>query len=135
MLGVSLMLSHTLRLSSFFVRMERLKRLNVLGIQWRKKVVVQILMLRALCCHNMILEACKLICLMDERCFSPNLFTCSAFLGGLLKAGHPRYVNELLNDILAKGCNVDAAICNIYFNGLCQENRSREVFSLVKDMT
>eukprot|EP00268_Persea_americana_P004946 TRINITY_DN1162_c1_g1_i4.p1 TRINITY_DN1162_c1_g1~~TRINITY_DN1162_c1_g1_i4.p1 ORF type:complete len:467 (+),score=56.95 TRINITY_DN1162_c1_g1_i4:61-1461(+) len=78
------------------------------------------IMLRALCCHNMILEAIEFIRLMDEKGFCPDVFTCSAFLGGFLKAGHPRYVNELLNDILAKGCNVDAAICNIYFHGLCQ---------------
>ncbi|KAB2049502.1 hypothetical protein ES319_A13G180900v1, partial [Gossypium barbadense] len=68
---------------------------------------------------------------MDQKGLSPNSYSYAALYGGLLKIGKVGDACELLLDIFSNG-TADVAVYNIYFQCLCQENKSREALSQLK---
>ncbi|XP_040940745.1 pentatricopeptide repeat-containing protein At1g09900 [Gossypium hirsutum] len=73
----------------------------------------------------------ELIQVMDQKGLSPNSYSYAALYGGLLKIGKVGDACELLLDIFSNG-TADVAVYNIYFQCLCQENKSREALSQLK---
>ncbi|TYJ17716.1 hypothetical protein E1A91_A09G072000v1 [Gossypium mustelinum] len=68
---------------------------------------------------------------MDQKGLSPDSYSYAALCGGLLKIGKVGDACELLLDIFSNGA-ADVAVYNIYFQCLCQENKSREALSQLK---
>ncbi|TYG95781.1 hypothetical protein ES288_A11G295500v1 [Gossypium darwinii] len=68
---------------------------------------------------------------MDQRGLSPDSYSYAALCGGLLKIGKVGDAFELLLDIFSNR-TADVAVYNIYFQCLCQENKSREALSQLK---
>ncbi|TYI36244.1 hypothetical protein ES332_A03G128700v1 [Gossypium tomentosum] len=72
-----------------------------------------------------------LIKVMDQKGLSSDSYSYAALCGGLLKIGKVGDACELLLDIFSNG-TADVVVYNIYFQCLCQENKSREALSQLK---
>ncbi|TYI00072.1 pentatricopeptide repeat-containing protein At1g03560, mitochondrial-like isoform X2 [Gossypium hirsutum] len=70
---------------------------------------------------------------MDQKGLSADSYSYAALCGGLLKIGKIGDACELFLDIFSNG-TADVAVYNIYFQCLCQENKSREALSQLKRM-
>ncbi|KAK8362817.1 hypothetical protein V6Z11_A03G127600 [Gossypium hirsutum] len=73
----------------------------------------------------------NLIKVMDQKGLSSDSYSYAALCGGLLKIGKVGDACELLLDIFSNG-TADVVVYNIYFQCLCQENKSREALSQLK---
>ncbi|XP_052878149.1 pentatricopeptide repeat-containing protein At1g09900-like [Gossypium arboreum] len=89
--------------------------------------------LRELCHRDRLDDISELIQVMDQKGLSPDSYSYAALCGGLLKIGKIGDACELFLDIFSNG-TADVAVYNIYFQCLCQENKSREALSQLKRM-
>ncbi|KAG8488990.1 hypothetical protein CXB51_017015 [Gossypium anomalum] len=87
--------------------------------------------LRELCHRDRLDDISELIQVMDQKGLSLDSYSYAALCGSLLKIGKVDDACELLLDIFSNG-TADVAVYNIYFQCLCQENKSREALSQLK---